>query len=109
MKWNPHKYQLDAVKFMVQRACAGLFLDPGLGKTSISFAAFKILKAKGLVERANRFLETSFLPGRRFDSPDGFNEQLAGWLERVKPGDSRFGSVASPLDRMVTDDPPWAG
>jgi SNF2 family DNA or RNA helicase len=52
MKWTPHKYQLDAVKFMVQRACAGLFLDPGLGKTSISFAAFKILKAKGLVTRA---------------------------------------------------------
>ena len=40
-------------------------------------------EAKGLVERANKFLETSFLPGRRFDGPDGFNEQLAGWLERA--------------------------
>jgi transposase len=40
-------------------------------------------EAKGLVERANKFLETSFLPGRSFDSPEGFNEQLAGWLERA--------------------------
>ena len=42
-------------------------------------------------------------------STETLGEYLAGWLERVKPGDSRFGSVASPLDRMVTDDPPWAG
>ncbi|MEZ5232337.1 MAG: IS21 family transposase [Acidimicrobiales bacterium] len=40
-------------------------------------------EAKGLVERANKFLETSFLPGRHFDGPDGFNEQLSCWLERV--------------------------
>jgi hypothetical protein len=33
-----------------------------------------------VVERANRYLETSFLPGRRFDSPSDFNEQLAQWL-----------------------------
>jgi SNF2 family DNA or RNA helicase len=49
MKYTPHKYQLAAVKFVVGLGCAGLFLDPGLGKTSIMLAAFKILKKMGLV------------------------------------------------------------
>jgi transposase len=37
-------------------------------------------EAKGLVERANGYLETSFLPGRSFDSPQDFNTQLTDWL-----------------------------
>lgn len=37
-------------------------------------------EAKGLVERANGYLETSFLPGRRFDDVAEFNRQLTGWL-----------------------------
>ena len=37
-------------------------------------------EAKGLVERANGYLETSFLPGRSFTSSADFNAQLAGWL-----------------------------
>jgi transposase len=37
-------------------------------------------EAKGLVERANGYLETSFLPGRVFASPADFNAQLADWL-----------------------------
>ncbi len=37
-------------------------------------------EAKGLVERAHRYLETSFLPGRSFRSPGDFNAQLAAWL-----------------------------
>ena len=45
-------------------------------------------EAKGLVERANGYLETSFLPGRTFASPADFNTQLADWLalanDRVK-------------------------
>jgi transposase len=40
-------------------------------------------EAKGLVERANRYLETSFLPGRAFSSPADFNAQLGGWLKRA--------------------------
>ena len=40
-------------------------------------------EAKGLVERANGYLETSFLPGRRFASPADFNAQLAQWLVRA--------------------------
>lgn len=40
-------------------------------------------ETKGLVERANGYLGSSFLPGRRFDSPADFNIQLADWLESV--------------------------
>ncbi|MEV0006486.1 IS21 family transposase [Micromonospora sp. NPDC050980] len=40
-------------------------------------------EAKGLVERANGYLETSFLPGRRFGSPADFNAQLAEWVVRA--------------------------
>ena len=40
-------------------------------------------EAKGLVERANGYLETSFLPGRVFASPADFNAQLQSWLELV--------------------------
>ena len=37
-------------------------------------------ESKGVVERANRYLETSFLPGRSFTSPQDFNSQLGQWL-----------------------------
>jgi transposase len=37
-------------------------------------------EAKGLVERANGYLETSFLPGRSFDSATDFNNRLTTWL-----------------------------
>ena len=49
--YTPHEYQRRAIQFMIQQGSAGLFLDPGLGKTSITLAAFKILKARGLVKR----------------------------------------------------------
>lgn len=51
MRYKPHAYQKEAIKFIISRACAGLFLDPGLGKTSIMFAAFSILKQKGIVNK----------------------------------------------------------
>ena len=37
-------------------------------------------ETKGLVERANGYLGTSFLPGRQFASPADFNTQLGDWL-----------------------------
>lgn len=37
-------------------------------------------ESKGIVERANQYLETSFIPSRSFTSPTDFNNQLAGWL-----------------------------
>lgn len=38
-------------------------------------------EAKGIVERANGYLETSFLPGRTFTGPADFNARLSQWLE----------------------------
>ncbi len=37
-------------------------------------------ETKGVTERANGYLETSFLPGRSFTSPGDFNAQLGEWL-----------------------------
>ena len=37
-------------------------------------------ESKGIVERSNGYLETAFLPGRRFSSPADFNRQLNDWL-----------------------------
>lgn len=49
--WKPHKYQKKALKFLLEHACGALFLDPGLGKTSITFAAIKFLKAKKVLNK----------------------------------------------------------
>jgi transposase len=40
-------------------------------------------ESKGVVERRNGFFETSFMPGRSFDSPDDFNDQFTHWVDRA--------------------------
>lgn len=45
-RWSPHGYQKKAVKFLLEHGAAALFLDPGLGKTSITLAAFSFLKKR---------------------------------------------------------------
>jgi transposase len=42
-------------------------------------------ESKGIVERANRYLETSFLPGRSFASPHDFNDQLTNGFRLPTP------------------------
>jgi transposase len=59
-------------------------------------------EAKGLVERANGYLETSFLPGRVFASPADFNAQLAGWLVLANQRHRRALGCA-PADRIGAD------
>lgn len=49
--WTPHDYQKKGAKFLIEHACAALFLDPGLGKTSITLAAIKILMRKKLTKK----------------------------------------------------------
>lgn len=49
--YKPHDYQKQAIKFLISNGQAGLFLDPGLGKTSITFAAFKLLRKQGMVNK----------------------------------------------------------
>lgn len=59
-------------------------------------------ESKGIVERANQYLETSFLPGRNFTSPADFNEQLAGWLPRANTRVVRH-LGARPVDLLAQD------
>ena len=47
-EWVPHEYQKNAIQFMLEHGAAGMFLDPGLGKTSITLAAFEILRSQGM-------------------------------------------------------------
>ena len=50
-EWVPHGYQRRAVKHLKGNHAAALFLDPGLGKTSIVLEAFRQLKEAGQVNR----------------------------------------------------------
>ena len=50
-QWTPHSYQKKAVKFLIEHAAGALFLDPGLGKTSITLAAIKLLKQKKVLNK----------------------------------------------------------
>jgi Mu transposase-like protein/integrase-like protein len=59
-------------------------------------------ESKGIVERVNGYLETSFLPGRVFDSPCDFNAQLTDWLVRANSRTVRA-IAARPVDLINTD------
>ena len=59
-------------------------------------------EAKGLVERANGYLETSFLPGRTFTSSADFNAQLGTWLQRANQRQHRR-LGCRPIDRWDAD------
>lgn len=48
-KWVPKVYQEQGVQLLVSPQGGGVFLKPGLGKTTMMLAAFKILKKAGLV------------------------------------------------------------
>lgn len=52
LDWTPHKYQKRAVKFLLEHACAALFLDPGLGKTSVTLAGLVFLKKRKMFNKA---------------------------------------------------------
>lgn len=51
-RWRPKLYQKKALKFVLERGAAGLLLDPGLGKTSITLAALSILLQEKLIRGA---------------------------------------------------------
>lgn len=57
---------------------------------------------KGMVERHNGYLETSFLPGRTFTSPADFNAQLADWLPKANTRTVRS-LGGRPVDHLAAD------
>lgn len=60
-------------------------------------------EGKGVVERLHGYLETSFLPGRRFTGPEDFQTQLDRWFDEV--ANVRFHRTlrCRPLDRLPED------
>lgn len=55
--FNPHNYQRYALKWLIQRLLlddqggGALFLDPGLGKTSITLALVRLMKRLGIARK----------------------------------------------------------
>lgn len=50
--YTPKAFHTEAIKFLLMNSNAGLFFDPGLGKTGIVLAALLVLKQRGLFKRA---------------------------------------------------------
>lgn len=59
-------------------------------------------ESKGVVERRNGWFETSFMPGRSFESPADFNTQFTDWLGRANSRVVRT-IKSSPVDRLDAD------
>jgi transposase len=70
--------------------------------TRIQLAPPRDPEYKGMVERTNGYLETSFLPGRRFASPTDFNTQLGDWLATANTRTVRS-IQGRPVDLLPTD------
>ncbi len=59
-------------------------------------------ESKGIVERRNGFFETSFMPGRDFDSPADFNGQFMSWIDGANRRTVRT-LKARPIDLVDAD------
>lgn len=84
------------------RVTASAAAFAGTLATRIKLAPPRDPEYKGLVERNNQYLETSFLPGRTFASPADFNRQLAEWLDRANARTVRS-IQGRPVDLLETD------
>lgn len=49
--WSPQDYQVSGIKMLLEQGAVALFMDPGLGKTSLVLAAVKILKQHTLINK----------------------------------------------------------
>ena len=49
--FEPHDYQQDGINWILSHQGAGLFLPPGLGKTSITLSAIDVLKQANEIDR----------------------------------------------------------
>lgn len=91
-------------------------LHAGAGKPTEPYAAFcgqlpvawrfcapADPEAKGLVERLNQFLETSFEPGRSFAGPLDFQDQLDRWFARRANIRIHRALRERPIDRLAEE------
>jgi transposase len=84
------------------RVSAPAMAFAGTLATQIRLAPPRDAEFKGMVERNNGFLETSFLPGRTFASPADFNDQLTEWLAHANTRVVR--SIhGRPVDLLATE------
>ncbi|WP_422747038.1 IS21 family transposase [Mycobacterium sp. WMMD1722] len=60
-------------------------------------------ESKGLVERSNGYLETSFLPGRTFACAADFNTQLWAWLAGIANRRTHATTGLIPADALAAD------
>lgn len=85
MKYTPHPYQEYCIDYLLSHPAAGLFLKPGMGKTSVALTAADRL----LYDKVRAFLG---LPGVLQDlppPPGGPGKQMAfKILHRLFPPDS---------------------
>ena len=73
-KWTPHAYQKRAMKFLLENGAAGLFLDPGLGKTSVSLGALKVLFNKKMAKKVLIIAPLRVIY-------EVWPEEIRGWLD----------------------------
>jgi hypothetical protein len=85
-----------------QRRAEGVASFMGTLATRLVLLPPKDPESKGIVERRNGWFETSFMPGRSFESPSDFNAQFGGWLQIANRRVVRT-IAAAPLDRLEAD------
>lgn len=85
-----------------RRRAEGVAAFMGTLATKLVLLAPRDPESKGVVERRNGWFETSFMPGRSFDSPADFNTQFTDWLSRANTRIART-TKASPMDRLGAD------
>jgi O-antigen/teichoic acid export membrane protein len=78
-----------------QRFCDSL-------RTTVVLGRFGDPATSGLIERAHAYMESSFLRGRTFTSPDDFNIQLRAWLTETNTR-IRKSPDHSPASLIVAD------
>jgi len=85
-----------------QRRAEGVAAFMGTLATRLVLLPPRDPESKGIVERRNGWFETSFMPGRTFESPADFNTQFSGWLTRANTRVVRT-TGASPTARLDAD------
>lgn len=94
-KFTPHEYQMRGIQHMVSPQGGGAFLKPGMGKTSMTLAVYKILRNKNLVRK---MLIVAPLRVAQLVWP----EEIEGWLDFC---DFKYKVLHGPLkDQRLKED-----